>query len=315
VTVFLPIGLGLATLMIVGGVGLVRINRQQKAVSRRLAQIGQRAFQKDERRLPPLRRPERQARGAVAGLAVLFGYDPTRSAQYRQPLIVVILLCTIAARIVVLLASFIIGPWAWGLFPLCIIGGGRMFYAAADSHRRKLLLMHFPDALSLIVRAVRVGVPVVEALQSVGREAAQPTRDEFARLHQELTIGVPLEIALRQMADRNDLPEYGFFAAALTLQAQTGGGLTDTLETLADIIRRRIAMVERGHALSSEARTSTLVLAALPIVTGILLYLTSPGYIMVLFTDPAGKKLLAAAILSLTCGMGIMRHIIRKSLS
>ncbi len=81
------------------------------------------------------------------------------------------------------------------------------------------------------------------------------------------------------MTQRNTLPEYGFFAAALSLQAQTGGGLTATLETLADIIRRRVAMKERGHALSSEARTSSMVLGALPVAVGGMLYIVAPQYI------------------------------------
>lgn len=307
-------GLGLAMSMAVGGAGLMRINREQKALGRRAAGFIPKGHSKAKPFSLLVRRPERR-RGVVTRLAMILGYNPAKRTQYRFPWFIVLALCILAARVVVLVTSFIIGTAAWVLLLPCIILGARMYYAASDKRRRGLLLAHLPDALALIVRAVRVGVPVVEALQAVAREAAEPTRTEFEQVRQALTIGMPLDTALRAMADRCNLPEYGFFAAALSLQAQTGGGLTDTLETLADIIRRRIAMQERGHALSSEARTSTMVLGLLPIVTGTVLYLSSPAYIAVLFTEPAGKQLLGGAVLSLACGLGIMRQIIQKSLS
>ncbi len=120
------------------------------------------------------------------------------------------------------------------------------------------LFQQFPDALAMIVRAVRVGLPIVEAIRVVARENAEPTAREFAGLVAQTTIGVPLDDALREMAERNRLPEYRFFATALSLQSQTGGGLTETLENLADTIRKRVAAKLRGHALAAEARMSSL---------------------------------------------------------
>ena len=116
------------------------------------------------------------------------------------------------------------------------------------------------------------------------------------------------------MAERNGLPEYGFFAAALGLQAQTGGGLGETLDLLADVTRKRVAMKARGHALSAEARTSSMILGGLPVAAGGLLYALNPEYIGVLFTDDTGRTILGTAILSLSTGMFVMRVIIRKSL-
>ena len=83
-----------------------------------------------------------------------------------------------------------------------------------------------------------------------------------------MSIGVTLEDALREMATRNDLQEYRFFATALALQSQTGGGLSDTLEGLADVMRKRLALTARGHALAAEAKTSIMILASLPFVSG-----------------------------------------------
>ena len=109
------------------------------------------------------------------------------------------------------------------------------------------------------------------------------------------------------------MAEYRFFA--ISLQAQTGGGLSETLDTLADVIRQRIALRKRGYALAAEARTSAMVLAALPIFSAGALAVLNFSYINVLFVDPTGRKILAAGIALLSCGIGSMRWLIKKSLS
>ena len=251
----------------------------------------------------------------VRRLAGLIGLDPARRDQYGMPWFVVLGIAAIVGRVVVLLASGIVGQWAWVLLPLITVFGCRSYYSGADRKRRDLLLVQFPDSLALIVRAVRVGIPVSEALRAVAREMPEPTRTEFKRVEHQIAMGSALETALRALSRRNSVPEYGFFAAVLALQAQTGGALTETLDMLADIIRRRIAMKDRGHALSSEARTSSYVLGALPFLAGGLMFFTSPSYIGVLFIKPEGHMLLGVAALSLATGMFIMRYIIRKTLS
>ena len=181
--------------------------------------------------------------------------------------------------------------------------------------RLNKLRTQLPVAIGLIVRAVRVGVPVIESLRAVAREEMLPTSGEFLRLADSISIGTAMDVALRAMAERNQLPEYGFFAAALTLQAQTGGGLAETLELLADVTRKRVSMRDRGHALSSEARTSSMILAALPLVSGGVVYLINPDYMSLLFTNSTGQMILGTAILSLSIGMFSMRTIISKALA
>jgi tight adherence protein B len=306
----------LPILAVAGVLIVIRLQRREQALQRRVASFSVRGQPRRSVAAPLLVRPRvEQKKTAAEHLASLIRFDPARRDQYAVPWYVVLVGALILGRVVVLLASGIVGPAAWVALPITAIFGSRFYYARADGKRRDSLLIQFPDALSLIVRAVRVGIPVSESLRAVAREAQEPTRGEFDRLQHQIAIGTPLETALRGMARRNDLPEYGFFAAALALQAQTGGGLTETLEILADIIRRRIAMKERGHALSSEARTSSLVLGALPLVTGVMLYFVSPNYIGLLFADTAGNMILGTAILSLATGMGIMRLIIKQSLS
>jgi len=304
-------------LLITAGLGtavLLRLQRRQAVFQQRVGLLAARPSA-EAADGPRLVRRAAERPVLVDHLAGLIGFDPARRIHDRLPWFVVLGAALLVARLVVLLAAALVGPWAWLALPPATVLGCRAFYAAADRRHRETLLAQFPDALNLIVRAVRVGIPVPEALRAVAREAPEPTRGEFDRLQYRITVGSTVEAALREMAARTGLSEYSFFAAALALQAQTGGGLTATLETLADIIRRRIAMKERGMALSAEARTSSLVLGGLPVFTGGVLYLVSPDYIGVLFTDPTGNMILGAAVLSLAAGMGAMRLIIRKSLS
>jgi tight adherence protein B len=300
---------------LVGAVIVLRLQRQQQALQRRMAAVSGKTRPKIAA-APVLVRPQATEKKTPAEqLGSLIGFDPARRDQYALPWYAVFIGAVIVGRLVVLVAASILGSWTWLVLPIVAVVGSRAYYASADGKRRALLLSQFPDALSLIVRAVRVGIPVTESMRAVSREALEPTRGEFDRLQHQIAIGTPLETALRGLARRNMLPEYGFFAAALSLQAQTGGGLTETLETLADIIRRRIAMKERGHALSSEARTSAMVLGGLPVVAGGLMYFISPDYIGLLFSDHTGNMILGGAVLSLAIGMFAMRTIIKKSLT
>ena len=302
-------------LMVAGVVLLLQVQRQQKAYQARLARVTDQRRARLGAAVALVRPDSKQARTPAVVLAGIIGFDPLRKDQYKLPWFAVAGGALMLGRVVVMLAYGLAGPWAWVALPVVTIGGSRFYYAWSDGKRRGLLLVQFPDALSLIVRAVRVGIPVTESLRAVAREAPEPTRTEFDRLAHQIAIGTTLEAALRVMALRNTMPEYGFFAAALSLQAQTGGGLTETLETLADIIRKRLAMKQRGHALSSEARSSAMVLGLLPVGTAGILYLVSPDYISLLFTDPAGHVFLGAATLSLATGMGVMKLIISKTLS
>ena len=155
----------------------------------------------------------------------------------------------------------------------------------------------------------------MEAMRAVARETPEPTGPEFARLVDQVSIGVSVDEAVLDMASRCGIAEYRFFATALSLQNQTGGTLSETLENLADVIRKRVALAAKGKALASEARTSAMVLAAMPIVTGGGLWALNPGYVGMMFKDPTGRTLFGGAVVSLCTGIFTIRTIIRKSLS
>ena len=170
------------------------------------------------------------------------GMDPNRPDPYPLSPWLVLPLAVLPGWAVRWLLHGLLGPVAWLLLPVCWIICVRSVYRGSDAKRTATLLKQFPDALGTIARAVRVGIPIAEAMRAVARDAAEPTAGEFARVHDQVTIGTPLEDALRKLAVRSRLPEYRFFATALSLQSQTGGGLTETLDNLADVIRKRVAL-------------------------------------------------------------------------
>ncbi|GAC1340313.1 MAG: hypothetical protein NVSMB18_10080 [Acetobacteraceae bacterium] len=256
-----------------------------------------------------------QQRSLLDAAAALFGFRPANADQYPCKWWLVLAVALVAARLGTGLIVDVVGPIGNIAMPLLWIALCRGFFGWALGRRQTALLAQFPDALAMIVRSVRVGIPVLGAINGVVREAPAPTSEEFARFGEELTVGVPLDQAVMNMAVRVELSEYRFFATAIGLQAQTGGGLSETLENLADLIRKRIALRQRGHALSSEARTSAMMLGALPIVMGGGLSLLNPAYMSLLFRTSMGHTIIGLAAGSLACGAITMHTIIKRSLS
>ena len=211
--------------------------------------------------------------------------------------------------------THVVGFVGWLALPIFTLLLARGVFGFYQRRRQTRLYEQLPDALSMIVRAVRAGLPVTEALRSVGQDAPVPTAGQFARLAHDLAIGLTLQDSLLSMAARTGLQEYRFFAVALALQGQTGGNLTETLENLADVVRKRVALRARGFALAAEARMTANVLIALPFITSGALAFVAPAYLMVLFTTPRGQTMLLVAAGLLGTGIATMRTMIRRSLS
>lgn len=245
----------------------------------------------------------------------LFGYDPSHAEHYSLRWWLVVGLALIPARAAAQMVGIFAGSWSWLVVPVAWVLCCRWTFGWSEQRRRGVLYAQFPDALAMIVRAVRVGIPLGEGIHTVAREALPPTGPEFALLYDRIAIGVTLEDALHEMADRTGIPEYRFFATALALQGRTGGGLTEALEGLADVMRRRLALKARGLALAAEAKTSIGILAALPFVAGGALGVLNPHYIGRLFTDRGCQKVLLAAVVLFTSGLLVMRGMIRKALA
>ena len=251
----------------------------------------------------------------ISTAARLFAYNPDLAEHYPARWWIVLGGTLLAARLVAMPVGIFAGSWSQLIAPVAWVMLSRFVFKWSEQRRRNALFAQFPDALAMIVRAVRVGIPLGQGIRTVAREAAAPTSVEFGLLYDRVSIGMTLEDALREMATRNDLQEYRFFATALALQSQTGGGLSEALEGLADVMRRRLALKARGIALAAEAKTSIMILASLPFVSGGALGVLNPHYIGRLFSDHGCEKLLMAAVVLLSGGLLVMRGMIRKILA
>jgi tight adherence protein B len=164
----------------------------------------------------------------------------------------------------------------------------------------------FPEAIDLMVRALRSGLPISEAIIGAGREIGDPVGSELRRVESGMRIGRDLEGLLWDIATRIDVPEFRFFIIALSVQRETGGNLAETLANLADVLRRRRQMHAKVRAMSSETRATTTILGGLPIVVGLLLAVTSPAYLRPLLSDVRGLMLDGLALAMLGTGISIM---------
>jgi tight adherence protein B len=164
----------------------------------------------------------------------------------------------------------------------------------------------FPEAIDLMVRALRAGLPITEAIINAGQEIGDPVGTEFRGIEAGMQLGRDLDSLLWDIAKRITAPEFRFFIIALSVQRETGGNLAETLNNLSDVLRRRRAMRAKARAMASEARASTMILGSLPVVVTLILSITSPNYIAPMFTDVRGLMLVGVAVGMLLTGVGIM---------
>ena len=189
-----------------------------------------------------------------------------------------------------------------------------MLLRLAQRKYQNRFLDAFPDALDLVCRAVRAGLPVNEALTTVARELSGPVSLELGRALDQVQIGVEMIQALQQMADRIRVADFRFFVVALALQQKTGGSLAETLSNLSGVIRARKMLRLKARALTSEAKASAAVLAALPFGVGGMMCLTNRDLTSMLFVDPRGRFMVGVAFLMLLTGLGAMAWIVKRAL-
>jgi tight adherence protein B len=179
------------------------------------------------------------------------------------------------------------------------------------ARRRNRFFKLFPEAIGLIVRGLRAGLPVSETIGVVGREIGDPIGEDFRRVADQVRMGQSLEDAMWQCARRLGLAEFNFLVISLSVQRETGGNLAETLENLEIILRRRQQMRLKIKAMASEASASALIIGSLPFIMAVLMYLVSRDYMVVLFTAPLGRLMMGGALVSLTIGGFIMRQMTR----
>jgi tight adherence protein B len=166
------------------------------------------------------------------------------------------------------------------------------------------------DALELISRALRAGHSLAAAFSLVAEEMGDPIATEFGRVYESQNLGVPLEEGLEELTERVPNIDLRFFATAVVLQRQTGGDLAEILDKIGHLIRERFKIWGQVKALTGEGRLSGIILLALPPILFVVMYRLNPGYVMMLFSDPMGKQMLAGAIVLQVIGALVIRKIV-----
>ena len=179
------------------------------------------------------------------------------------------------------------------------------------SRRVKRFLSDLPEAIDLIIRGLRSGLPVPESIRIVGQEFNGPVGSEFSLISDRIRFGQQLEKALWDAVKRIDLPDFKFFVVSLSVQRETGGNLAETLENLSNILRQRRQMKLKIKAMSSEARASAMILGALPFLMFSIMLLINSEYVMTLFTNPRGLIMVGFGLSCLALGVAIMWKMVR----
>jgi tight adherence protein B len=178
------------------------------------------------------------------------------------------------------------------------------------TNRLKAFTANFPDAIELMVRGLRSGLPITETLGIVSSEITGPVGVEFRLVSDRMKIGLTMDAALQETADRLGTPEFQFFVITLAIQRETGGNLAETLSNLADVLRKRAQMKLKIRAMSSEAKASAMIVGALPFIVFTLVYMLNPNYMGGFFSD---ERLIVAglgAMVWMGIGVAIMAKMV-----
>lgn len=233
-----------------------------------------------------------------------------RSISIAKYLLYSALFGTLATSSAIFAFHFPLGPsLLGGVF--ASIGVPHMFVGYLIGRRQKKFTNQFPEAIDLIVRGLKSGLPVTESMRTVGQEMTDPVGAEFRQISDEVEFGQTLEEALIDAIKRIDTPEFKFFVVALSVQRETGGNLGETLENLSDVLRKRRQMKQKIKAMASEPKASAWILGCLPFLMFGIIFATNAPYALQLFTDPRGHVLIGAGLISQTIGVLIMAKMVR----
>lgn len=279
--------------------------KDKKAANDRLAEISKRKKsvqdtlkQLEEQKSEKAGRKTLENRLDQAGLSI----SPQQYYTYSAGLGVVAALAgfILSGNILIavgLLVVFGLGVPAWAL-------------SFIKKRRYKAFLEEFPNSLDVMVRSIKSGLPLNDAVRLIAADGRQPVAGEFQKLVQEQQVGFSIPEACSRMFERVPLPEVNFFAVVINIQAQAGGNLSEALANLSTVLRMRKQMKAKIKAMSMEAKASAAIIGALPFIVATLVYLSSPGYIMLLFTDPRGHLIIGASLVWMAIGIFIMRKMI-----
>jgi tight adherence protein B len=176
--------------------------------------------------------------------------------------------------------------------------------------RESKFLAAFPDAVDVIVRGIKAGLPLLDSLKLIAADAVEPVRSEFRGIIETQTIGMPIGEACLKLYQSIPVPEANFFGIVVSIQQRAGGNLSEALGNLSRVLRDRKKMKAKIQAMSMEAKASASIIGALPIVVMGLVWLTSPSYIELLWIDPFGRVMMACCGAWMAIGIFVMRKMI-----
>jgi len=204
-----------------------------------------------------------------------------------------------------------IGPFA-ALAAGFAAGAGlpRWILSYLKRRRERLFIERFPDAIDVVVRGIKSGLPLGDSLRIISTESPEPVRSEFRHILETQAIGVPLGEACGKLFDRMPLAEANFFAIVIAIQQKSGGNLSEALGNLSRVLRERKKMRGKIKAMSTEATASAAIIGALPIAVMGVVYLTSPDYITLLWTNRMGQMMLAGSAVWMSIGIFVMKKMI-----
>jgi tight adherence protein B len=191
-------------------------------------------------------------------------------------------------------------------------GGGLPFWILSflKKRRESRFLANFPDAVDVIVRGIKAGLPLLDSLKLIASEAQEPVRSEMRGIIETQTIGIPLGEACLKLYEHMPVPEANFFGIVISIQQRAGGNLSEALGNLSRVLRDRKKMKAKIQAMSMEAKASASIIGALPIAVMTMVYITSPQYISLLWTEPLGRMMLACCAVWMSIGIFVMRKMI-----
>ena len=205
-----------------------------------------------------------------------------------------------------------------GLPILLVLGAGfvgavglpRFLVNFIRKRRHAAFIDELANAVEVIVRGVKAGLPLNDCLRMIASEAKEPLKSEFRLVIEAMQLGMPIDEAVTRMYERVPLPETNFFGIVLSIQSKAGGNLSEALGNLAKVLRERKKMRAKIQAMSMEAKSSAGIIGSLPVIVTVLVYLTSPDYIMVLFVTPIGQVVLGISLLWMLIGVFVMKRMI-----
>jgi tight adherence protein B len=176
--------------------------------------------------------------------------------------------------------------------------------------REKAFLKALPDAVDVIVRGIKAGLPLFDSIKVVAADAPEPLKSEFLAIIETQAIGMPLGEACARLFDRMPVPEANFFGIVIAIQQKSGGNLSEALGNLSKVLRDRKKMAEKIQAMSMEAKASAGIIGSLPPIVMLLVYLSTPDYISLLWTHPTGQLMLVGCVIWMSMGIFVMKRMI-----